>query len=99
MLVSGLKERGSTLTVQRYFIRRMMFLLIGAGDGSERFKGGSIKRRDRWYGFDKMPDFHTFKRWYHREGKSRVAPEDLRSGDEVSAAYEEWVSLGRPTTR
>lgn len=60
-------------------------------------RGGSKKKRDRWFGLDdKYSDFNDFIPWWHREGKMG---EDLKSPEDTERAYQEWVALGRPRVK
>jgi hypothetical protein len=64
--------------------------VIGRG-----FRGGRIRRRDRWYGLERRPDFGHFKRWWHRQGKRRH-DDDIGDREKAIEAYEDWVRQGRP---
>jgi hypothetical protein len=74
----------------------ILILLLAAGRGSKRFRGGSQKKRDCWFGLENKPDFDDFRPWWHREGKESWGGADIASKEEAEAAYNEWVQLERP---
>ena len=61
-----------------------------------RFRGGSQRRRDRWFGIDKQPDFDDFERWWHRRGKRLYGGEDIRDPEQAKEIYDDWIDAGRP---
>jgi hypothetical protein len=60
-----------------------------------RFRGGRVRRRDRWFGLERRADFGHFKRWWHRHGKRRHGS-DIRDRDEAVQIYEDWLKQGKP---
>jgi hypothetical protein len=60
------------------------------------FRGGKIRRRDRWYGLEDEPDFDQFRDWWHREGKEAHGGNDLGSRSEATRRYNDWKEWGRP---
>ena len=73
-----------SVTAQPIFMRR------------GRFRGGSQRRRDRWFGIDKQPDFDDFERWWHRRGKRLYDGENIRDRDQAKEIYDDWIDAGRP---
>jgi hypothetical protein len=66
---------------------------------SAQFRGGRQARRDRWYGLEDEPDFHEFRRWWHRRGKDAAGGTDLKSRKEALYAYDTWVNQRRPRVK
>jgi hypothetical protein len=66
------------------------------GKKGKDFRGGKKGDRDKWYGYDKDPDF---VKWWHREGKDFFGGNDIDNAEEAKAAYDEWVSLGKPRAK
>ena len=62
----------------------------------ERFRGGSQRRRDRWFGINKQPDFDDFERWWHRRGKRLYGGENIRDREQAKESYDDWIDAGRP---
>jgi len=68
---------------------------MAKGGKGKTFRGGSKKRRDNWYGYNDK----QFQRWWHREGKAAAGGDDIDNAQEAKAAYDEWVSLGKPNVK
>lgn len=77
----------------------LILIFLQAAGSSQRFRGGSQKKRDRWFGLEGRADFDKFRRWWHRVGKDDSGGLDFTSKEEADAAYDEWVSLGLPEAK
>lgn len=63
-------------------------------------RGGSIARRDSWYGLEAKQDFAAFRRWWHRQGKHHYNQGcDIADRREALVFYRLWQDLGRPKVR
>jgi RHS repeat-associated protein len=67
----------------------------GKGQKGKTFRGGKKKGRDNWYGYNDK----DFQRWWHRQGKREFGGQDIENAEEAKAAYEHWVSIGKPTVK
>jgi hypothetical protein len=77
----------------------ILILVLAARSGSRGLRGGSQRKRDRWFGLEDYADFEDFKRWWHREGKDAAGGFDLTSAAQARAAYKEWADLGKPRAK
>ena len=51
----------------------------------------SLKQGDKWWGFDKYPDF---MKWYHKHTKPRGGPDATQ--EEMKEHFEDWKNQGKP---
>ena len=58
----------------------------------KEFRGGSKKKRDRWYGINDK----NFQKWWERVGKSEFGGEDIQDSKMAKEVYEYWKEIGSP---